>query len=431
MITVAVSQGSESDSGLAADALPMGYCYLVDDDLSTPIEPALLYLCSAYPPKRGMWRRATVEAAAYDLCDWWRYLEHKETPWDEVTSDDLADYRDGLLSSVSVRQKAHFSVRTIARRIRAVGSFYAWSAKQGYFFGDSVSPTVTRNVIRKIDDDPLAHTGGRAHRVLHALAPRAPDNADDRVYPLSPPQWREVATKLGPLPSEVLKGYQGLSRNRLACEISIWAGLRVDEVAGLTVNQILDAALSFGESSVVAIQLVRTKGLRKRKVIFPRHLVDELILYIDGERQESIEVGGRYRYEKAHSALFVNGVDSRNCAGKPVRPATLSAAFKAAVQAAGLMRSVEKIHPESGIRHQVRVPAHTFHDLRHTFAVFLYQAEVSTGNSEPWKIIQSRLGHKQLKTTRDTYLRIVDIFRAKANDSVYRFLRSALGTQVA
>lgn len=428
MITVSVSQGSVQDSDLTKDSLPSGYSFVVDDELSTPVEPVLLWLCSAYPPKRGMWRPSTVEAAAYDLCDWWRYLGHEKRPWDEVTSDDLANYRDGLLAAISVRQKKAYDPKTIARRIRAVGAFYEWAIRNGYFLGEPVSPKSLKPLVRAIDDDALAHAGSRPYQEIDILAPRCADDADERVCPLTTTEWRDVAAVLGPLPSQAAAGLPGLSRDRLASEISLWTGMRVDEVAGLTIHQILDASRAIRDSSLAAIELTRTKGLRKRKVLFPRHLIDELIFYIDSEREEAIETGRRYGMKKSPSALLVNGCASRNHAGRPVKAYTLSEGFRRAIQVVGFTRQVEKIDPSTGEPFIDHLPAHTFHDLRHTFAVLLYHAEVSTGNAEPWKIIQARLGHKHLKTTRDVYLRIVDIFRTKANDAVYRFLRDSFGT---
>ncbi|UJM89035.1 tyrosine-type recombinase/integrase [Rhodanobacter denitrificans] len=427
MITVAVSQGPPERPDLVRDSLPEGYSYVVDDELSTPIEPILLWLCSTYPPKRGMWRPSTVEAAAYDLCDWWRFLTHTKTEWDQVSSDDLSNYRDGLLAAVSFRQKKAYDPKTIGRRVKAVGAFYSWAINNGYFLGEPVSPKKLKAICRPIDENALAHAGAMAYREIDTLAPRRNIDSDERVCPLSPTEWRDIAAALGPLPSQNRDGLQGWSRDRLACEVSLWTGMRVDEVSGLVVHQILELSSRVREASTAAVEITRTKGLRKRKVLFPKHLVDELITYIDGERAEAIAVGRRFGLKKAPAALFVNGAASRNHAGRPIQAYTLSGAFRQAVETVGLLRRVERIEPLTSTRFITLMPAHTFHDLRHTFAVFLYQAEIACGNPEPWKIIQARLGHRHLQTTRDTYLRIVDIFRIRTNDEVYRYLRSIHG----
>ena len=86
-----------------------------------------------------------------------------------------------------------------------------------------------------------------------------------------------------------------------------------------------------------------------------------------------------------------------------------------------------KTHVETGALYQSAEAAHTFHDARHTFAAWMYHAERAGGNAEPWKIVQARLGHRQLATTLNTYLRVVDDYRTEVNLNVYRFLREKFG----
>lgn len=430
MITVAVAQGGCEIDSLAGDALPRGYCYLVDDDLSTPIEPALLWLSNTYPPVQKLWRPATVEASAYDLCDWWRFLEHIKRPWDEAGSDDLAAYRDGLLVAISPNQQRPFSAKTIARRVRTVGAFYDWALDRGYVAGEPISPKTIVLTKRPIDRDALGHisTGtGSQLRKVHVLAPRVSTDSDERVCPLTSAEWRNVAKMLGPLPSESFGGAEGLCRDRLAAEVSLWTGMRADEVAGLTIHQVLELDRACGPESIAAVDLTRTKGLRRRKVLVPRHLIDELISYMDTERAEAVKTGRRFRRGREPAALFVNGLAARHHAGLPIQSYTLSSAFSRSVSAAGYLRSVEKVDLATGKTYIDHLPGHCFHDLRHTFAVWLYHAEIAAGNPEPWKNLQARLGHKSLNTTRDIYLRTVDIFRSSVNDNVYQYLRRSFG----
>jgi len=179
--------------------------------------------------------------------------------------------------------------------------------------------------------------------------------------------------------------------------------------------------------AALRLRVVRTKGLRPRWVLIPTHLVLELRRYIDGERAECIAVGRRHGLRANPESLFVNGNASRHDAGKPIRAETLSRAFTAAVRTAGLTRSVTKTDPETGALYQSAEAAHTFHDARHTFAAWMYHAERAGGNAEPWKIVQARLGHRQLATTLNTYLRVVDDYRTEVNLNVYRFLREKFG----
>jgi integrase len=64
---------------------------------------------------------------------------------------------------------------------------------------------------------------------------------------------------------------------------------------------------------------------------------------------------------------------------------------------------------------------------RHTYALWTYHALIEQGTSEPWKIIQSLLGHAHLSTTLDTYLRVVNVERARTADGAYEVMRSVIG----
>ena len=428
MITVDRSIGLPRDDPFAGDSLPPGYAFLVDDETHCVIEPALLWLCHRYPPARGMWRPTTVANAAYDLCDWWQYLAHARKAWDIVDESDLIAYRDSMLHAVSPRTREPYDLRTIRRRMGMVISLYRWATEKGYYSGGSLDQQEVRKVVRPIDANPLAHTAPSVSVCqLSRVLPPSTRSTDDRVHPLSSNEWALVSRTLGPLPSEQETDGRP-SRDRLAAETSLWTGLRVDEIAGLTINQILDLKPDPMEPhAALRLRVVRTKGLRPRSVLIPAHLVLELKRYIDGERAECTAVGRRHGFHANPESLFVNGTASRHDAGKPIRTETLSRAFTAAVRTAGLTHSVTKTDPESGALYQSAEAAHTFHDARHTFAAWLYHAERAGGNAEPWKIVQARLGHRQLATTLNTYLRVVDDYRTEVNLSVYKFLREKFG----
>ena len=60
-------------------------------------------------------------------------------------------------------------------------------------------------------------------------------------------------------------------------------------------------------------------------------------------------------------------------------------------------------------------PRYRVHDLRHTYAVWTYHIRTSLGDNEPWKWIQSQLGHSTLDTTINTYLKHVSILDRRSN----------------
>lgn len=86
---------------------------------------------------------------------------------------------------------------------------------------------------------------------------------------------------------------------------------------------------------------------------------------------------------------------------------------------ANLVKQVINTDPESSNHYITEVAKHSFHDLRHTFAIWLYRAEANAGNAEPWKTIQIRLGHAQLETTLNTYLKTAELERASFSSQVY------------
>ncbi|HET7570301.1 MAG TPA: site-specific integrase [Gammaproteobacteria bacterium] len=212
------------------------------------------------------------------------------------------------------------------------------------------------------------------------------------------------------------------SRDRLAVELSLNSGMRIDEVTNLRTWQILDFAATSGtDYSVHLMAITKTKGLKARHVEVPHWLLKELLAYIDRERNHAISAGRKYGLKKDTAALFVNGVSARQNAGKRFTADSLDDVFRRATVSAGLVRTIEKMDPVTGEPYLVQHPRFSFHCLRHSFAIWRYYAERQGGNPEPWKIIQSLLGHRALSTTTDLYLRATSVFEAQVSDEVLRF----------
>ena len=212
------------------------------------------------------------------------------------------------------------------------------------------------------------------------------------------------------------------------------AGLRVDEVASLEAHQILDLCPPSWENHdlgpAVVLHLTKTKGLVPRSVFLPTWLVREFDLYIRNERAEAIELfaNSSRRRRKPPTALFVNGARARAHAGKKITTDTLHEAFHRAVLDAGLVEHVVKTDPDTNQQRLEKQVRHSFHDLRHTFAVQTYWYEHLRGNREPWKIVQARLGHKHLATTLKYYLSVVEMYEAAVSDRMFAFARSLADT---
>jgi integrase/recombinase XerC len=420
---------------LRTKALPGGFPFLIDDDTDEVVEPALLFLVDAYLTKTGFWNRNTTKRAAYDLLDWWRFLDHQGRPWDLADGADLDAYRDSMIGEISPRTHEEYKAETIRARRILVKHFYAWAHKRGFYFGKLQEATEIREVYLSADRDPLAHIHSGPRRIASGPgAPRSSTRPGEKVRPLiggdpKNPSFPRIAGHLGPLPSERGADDPTPSRDRLAAELSVSTGLRVDEVAKLTIFQILDLPVGGDSERFTTMHVTKTKRLVERDVNVPNYLIPDLHAYIDGERKECIAVGRRYWIKKKSDepkALLVNGVDAHQNAGKPVSADTLSGAFRRAVIKAGVTERVTKTDPNTGEVRQVPVPRHRYHDLRHTYALWTYHALVGQGISEPWKIIQSLLGHAHLSTTLDTYLRVVNVEKARTADGAYEVMRSII-----
>jgi integrase/recombinase XerC len=402
---------------LRTEALPRRFPFLIDDDTHEVVEPALLFLVDAYLTKTGFWNPNTAKKAAYDLLDWWRFLDHAGRPWDLADGRDLDAYRDSMIGQISPRTYEEYKPETIGARRILVKRFYAWAHKRGFCDGNLQE----------------AHSG--QHRIaVDPGTPRSTRRPGVKVRPLmggdpKHPSFPRIARHLGPLPSERGADDSTSCRDRLAAELSVSTGLRVDEVAKLTVFQILDLPVGGDPERFTTMHVTWTKRLVERDVNVPNYLIPDLHAYIDGERKECIAVARRHWLKKKSDeakVLFVNGVDAQQNAGKPVAADTLSDAFRRAVIKAGLTEWVTKTDPDTGAVRQVRVPRHRYHDLRHTYALWTYHALVEQGISEPWKIIQSLLGHAHLSTTLDTYLRVVNVEKARTADGAYEIMRTVI-----
>lgn len=444
-MTISVHKAVElpSNSPLARFAFPKDFPFLVIDEEAKIIEPVLLYL-RATLLKRGPRHKNlhTADAFAYDLRDWFDYLAHVQwtnpvtneqefgKPWDLAGESDYIAYRDTAQEIVSYKTNQRLASSTISRRQGTVERFYAYAKKQGWYSGELVINKVKKGRVKSSDD--LGGTGvnskGQATEDISEYRER--HEFGEPVRPLSANAWQRIQHELGPKPSE-REHDKRPSRNRLGCELGLGTGMRVDEVASLTELQLrglhnvwLQASEEEREDGFFPLYIIKTKRLKPREVWVPGYLIPELMAYVDGEREESIQNGlarairNGQKYKRPVS-LFVNETESAQHSGKAVRPESLSWAFKKACMAADITHFVEKIDIETGETYREKLVRHCFHDLRHTFALWKYHEENKNGNAEPWKGLQIVLGHSKLQTTRDIYLTVIDVDRRDAGRKQY------------
>jgi integrase/recombinase XerD len=185
---------------------------------------------------------------------------------------------------------------------------------------------------------------------------RATEDPSDRLE--SPRRWRTLPEVLGVADIEALLGAPGLDdplgwRDRALLELGYGAGLRVSELCGLT---IADLVLSDG--------LVRVfgKGSKERLVPVGRGVIKAVSVYLHTLRP-SLDRGG----SKGHLLL--------NARGGPLSRVGAWGIVKRAAERAGMTKRV------------------TPHTLRHSFATHLLEGGADL------RAVQEMLGHADLSTT--------------------------------
>jgi integrase/recombinase XerC len=91
------------------------------------------------------------------------------------------------------------------------------------------------------------------------------------------------------------------------------------------------------------------------------------------------------------------------------------------------MRLAEKKDPDSGEVYVTRLPKYVWHCLRHTFAKLRYKGLQAAGNHSPWLELSKELGHKDIKTTMNTYLTVLDDDRRAVNAKTFAATRMLHG----
>jgi len=162
-----------------------------------------------------------------------------------------------------------------------------------------------------------------------------------------------------------------------------------------------------------------TKGGRKRDVLPPAFLLRASLNYIDTERSSVLKAARQLSSSyREPPRLFLNREDTNKAyVGKPLARKVASRHFSAAVKASGY---TDEIETKKGVRRTARF---RYHDLRHTFAVRTYAGLEAAGKPEPWKTIQTLLGHCRLSTTINTYLKHVRVDEVAVGDALGRYIR--------
>ncbi|WP_070357871.1 site-specific integrase [Duganella sp. HH105] len=348
----------------------------------------------------------TWAKAAYGLKSWFQFLQAIERDWEHASEQDRCDFRDAYLGSISQKTGRAYGAAGVHSAMVVVRSFYQHCAERRAYHGDIGSSLVAVEYTVPIDRYALSHTWSEhaltiKDRALPKLRPGV------KIHPLTTLNLKNLLHHIGPQ-AGALDGDRRLARDRLVCDLGWVVGLRLGEINTLTTLQFMTMVPVRGSPFVGMALTVQGKGSKIRQVVIPAWLVMDVQAYMVGERAASLRA---CKTKGKHpTTRLLLGHEHSGRAGKPITNAALQKMFREACLRLGLVTLVEKRAPETGTAFTYKMPRHSIHDLRHTYAVLTYHAERANGNSEPWKKIQAQLGHRHLQTTINTYLAHVEIF---------------------
>lgn len=183
---------------------------------------------------------------------------------------------------------------------------------------------------------------------------------------------------------------------RVMYKLAALVGLRESEIAAIRLEKInfsnntilIDQALKYDKKKGAAkLILGPTKNKKARTVNVPANFMNEIKLQVTEQRKLKIKSGPAwkpmYESEQPIDFLFTNSY------GYPHTPSTLSSAWAKHSEKLGL-------------------PKLNFHALRHSCASYMVSKGVN------FKIIQTQLGHKNIKETIDTYSHLTETDKTKA-----------------
>lgn len=410
------------------EALPPDFPYIIDNVSGDICQVALLYMAEKHLTRNLVFNANTVGAYTSDLLDWMRFGARFEIPWDKATWADLGRYVDSL-NLVSPHHNEAFEQSTVSRRLVPILQLYQWASEN---LPDLCAEAPVGTLFKLVN---VADFLDDRRRELRQQVDYGEQSTEDVSLPnvMQPSEVEAVLRAIGPAPRPLTcnKNTVGdsapeafhaehdkptaTSVAHLGMDIGCQAGMRVGEVVGLRVKLF---AKFYGTKIMpnrhYEVGPFRRKGGRRKTVKFHGVLLQKVMDYIDVERKQATRGCGA-----DHGVLLVH--KEGRFRGLPITKSTLQRRFSRACVMSGLTRSVSKVIPVDGDWQRTTTvvekrAAFTFHDLRHTFAVWMYYARKADGDVEPWKYIQEQLGHEDVATTMHFYLKVTQDFEAYVSD---------------
>lgn len=378
--------------------------YVVDRETMSPVAPILSYLTYCQNNRSNSIR--TIRNKANSLYEYFLYINSLGVDYRDITLRDLIDYKHRLEAYVSPKRLNRLSPGTVYSRVSCAAAFCVY-----HKINDIHIDVGRSNYFRS----KTRRTGAEAPdclRVKHTV----------RVIEcISDHDLENLFTAL-----KQLERGAGL-RDWLIAAFCLSTGSRLVEGLSLTKGRVRTAESSNTHSNVAYITLDVTKGSEPRRVAVDRQLLGLIGTYIRGPRAEAVARGQGARGDRLDpNEVFVNGTHcSPHLSGKPVAARRVEETFHAVQMAVGITREVPVLEPTTGQPVAWRVTSkHTFHHLRHTFAVNAWKAYLHLPEADRWMAIQAQLGHKSRSTTSDTYLRSVTQVGAPARDRLISYFQN-------
>ena len=294
----------------------------------------------------------------------WEWFEDNKSGWKKTT---LRNYR-GAIKGHIVPRLGHIALCDLQRR--HVKKWIKDMMKEGGRNGEGVSQSTV---------------SGRLTVLSTALRDAVDDEMIKRNVAMGVPIPKTKEFKPIVIDDKMIKDILALAagtRFYLPIYLAFYTGMRRGEILGLkwTVVYLDDGYLKVEWSRTTVLGRIVEDTPKTESSNRDVSLAEETVAYLREHRQHQEEVvfpslGKKWSPE---GYVFVNAK------GEPINPEVLYGDFKEIVAKAGY-------------------PGLRFQDIRHAHATIMLNAKVNM------KVIQERLGHKNLATTSDTYAHLLKV----------------------
>ncbi|MBV6688335.1 site-specific integrase [Xanthomonas euvesicatoria pv. physalidis] len=393
--TVPLSARGQARNLLGSSAgLPTGFYFIIDRRTSVPISDVYDFLVAENVSLLGKpklrHQSNTSKAHAEDLVDLLLFASAIKTPLAEFSEELLQQYADSMRQVQSPQTDRNYADRTIIKRVLTAKRLFYYLQQKGRLKNRFSTKKVLQRGTEKIAIAP------------DVQVPKTPAT-DALAKHIATELVDEISRYLGQMPSE--KGEEP-SRDRLLFAFLLNTGARISEALSIKCSDLplkkvgKEDPLSNCHVSALA------KGGNERKLVVPIWLLEELSIYIAGERANAI-----FASRANHDQVFVNNAAARS-AGQPLTANNFRKTMRRAV-----VRAVGDAGSNS-------LPSP--HACRHSYALWNFILAARAGNPDPAKKVQALLGHANKSTTEKTYLNASLLLEEALSETDQRHLMKAL-----